>query len=249
MKKLLFLIFFFTSIHVAFSQNGSAKISVFTPSNSGPQVVTKADSASGHDHNCIKWNYSLLTRGVLLFNWEFWITGNLTGEAGLGLTYRDFVFEFTRYTISGNSTYGDDNSTPWNGTNAGLPVIHPCGEIGLKYYFSGFDNFEGFYGQGAISYRPYSFAQPVIDNTTTYQDGVITPGYSFFDIQFKLGYQYNSRYNDFTIDSYIGVGYRNATLNYYQSNSLNNGMTEMVPQTITQSFPQLLLGEKIGYSF
>jgi|GEM_PF-2917307 hypothetical protein len=238
MKKLLFLLFIL-NVQFTFAQNGqTTKITVFKPSTTSPQAVTKADSLAGMEHNCIKWNYFLLGRGVLMFNYEFLLIKNLTGEIGLGLTYRDFLFEVTKgLTGNGGSSY-------WE--NDGTPAIHLCGEGGLRYYFTGFDNFEGAYVGAALSYRPYSF--PGSPNIGQY--GTLVPGYNFLDAQFKIGYQYESRYSDFCYDVYIGIGYRNATLNYYEYTQSQNytGYT-YIPQTVSESYPQFLFGAKIGYAF
>ncbi len=235
MKKLLVGIFVFTAT-VLVAQNGqSTKITVFKPTNGKPENVTKADSLASIEHNCIKWNYFLLGRGVFMMNYEFLIKGNLTGEIGLGLAYRDFIFEVMKGMDGNGNSY-------W--ANDGTPTIHLCGEGGLRYYFTELDNFEGAYVGLSLSYRPYSF--PGSPNIGQY--GTLIPGYNFFDTQFKIGYQYESRYSDFTYDTYIGFGYRNATLNYYEQSNTNYGVT-YVPQTIHESFPQFLFGAKIGYSF
>jgi len=243
MKKTLLLLFCLPALSL-FSQNvNSARITVFKPGDEGVKTITKKDSLAGHDHNCLKWNYSLLVRGVFLINWEFRIRGNLTAELGLGLTYRDFVFEFTHGGLDGGA---GGSSISW-GESVGNPGVSFCAEGGIRYYLSGFDNFEGIYVAGTLSYRPYSF--PHSSDIALY-GGTLVPGYDFLDGQFKIGYQATGYYTDFTYDFYVGVGYRNATLNYYaQSTNPVNGQFIGVPQTTTEGFPQFLMGMKIGYSF
>jgi hypothetical protein len=245
MKKFFLLLLLITS-EMAWAQNGmTTKVTVFKSDNSSPKPVTKGDSIAALEHNCIKWNYFLLGRGVFLMNYEFLIKKNLTGEVGLGLTYRDFVFEF----FKGINNNGNGNSgSYWE--NDGTPGVNLAAEGGLRYYISGFDNFEGFYVGAALSYRQYSF--PNSPNINQY--GTLVPGYNFLDGQFKIGFQYESRYSDFTYDTYIGIGFRNATLSYYQSEQVYNNVTggyvpTYVPQTVNESFPQFLFGTKIGYSF
>jgi len=247
MKKNLLLIFI-TISSIAFSQDaGTTRIQVFKPADGSPKDVTPKDSASMADHNVIKWNYFLLGRGVFLINWEFRVTGNLTAELGLGLTYRDFVFEFSKYQLFGTqNSSGVDATSPWADCT---PKVNPCGEAGLRYYLTGFDDFEGFYISGALSYRPYTFTAAPITDPNTIQVGSITPSYSFLDFQFKVGYQIQSRSSSFTYDSYIGVGYRSADMKYYNSVLETNGMIENVATSGNQSFPQFLFGAKIGYTF
>lgn len=241
MKKPLTILMLVLCIKCSYSQeNRSARIEVFKGDNGGPKPVTKQDSAAGIDHNCIKWNYAVLLRGVFLINWEFRIKGPLTGEVGLGLAYRDFAFEFFH-------DLKDVNGNPIDWSNDGQPAIHLCGEGGLRYYFNGFDNFEGIYAEGTLSYRSYSFPNATDINTF---HGTLVPGYKFLDAQFKLGYQATPYYSDFIYDCYIGFGYRSATLNYYTQNiDPNTGQITGTPQTTNEAFPQFLFGMQIGYSF
>ena len=245
MKTLLIFLVVLMSTWRVYSQNNtSARITVFKPgdNSNGPKQLSHKDSLAGHDHNCIKWNCSLLVRGVFLVNWEFRATGNLTVELGLGLTYRDFIFEATHSDMADNN-----GNTIGFGDNVGEPGINVCGEGGVRYYLSGFDNFEGIYIAGTISYRPYSF--PNSSDIALY-GGSQVPGYDFLDGQFKIGYQTTGYYSDFTYDIYAGIGYRSATVKYYGTlTNSNTGQTIGVPQTLTEAFPQLLFGVKIGFAF
>src|SRR5690242_14058998 len=68
----------------------STKITIFKAEDNPTKMDDKKKVIL---HNNIKWNWSLLGRGVFLMDYEFLINEKLTGEGGLGLTYRDPVFE------------------------------------------------------------------------------------------------------------------------------------------------------------
>ena len=175
---------------------------------------------------CIKWNYSLLPRGVLLFNAEQ-VTGNyLSIEAGAGLTYRDYIFEMSLYDF-----YYTDFSEE---TNIGYAV-----EGGLRIYPSGSDDLYGFYINPAISYRSYSITS-IYSVSKTYD-----LGYEFLDIQFKIGYQDEGWMWDVYYDYYFGVGYRKAA--YWELVENGNNLPEKVQ--MQREIPQLLMGIKIGVPF
>src|ERR1700722_9966426 len=106
MKKLLIMLFMAFSLYMQ-GQNNGATIHVFTPNEQNtvtPPPPTRAhkDSMRKMDKNCIKWNWSVLTRGVFLINYEIYISNNLTAEVGVGICYRDFLFEFTK-SVGGDS--------------------------------------------------------------------------------------------------------------------------------------------------
>ena len=250
MKKLFFILFAGLSTYLN-AQNNGATIQVFHPSQQqgGYQPVTRAhkDSMRFMDKNSIKWNWSLLTRGVFLINYERYIGANFSVELGVGLTYRDFLFEFTK-SLGGDTIKGFSGNTDASDFGSASPKA--CGEAGLRYYPGGYDNMEGVYLQGTISYRSYSFPnstyQPVMGG-----NGYV-PGYNFLDEQLKFGYVSSGWASDITGEFYVGIGWRNATVNTYEDTEyvINYNMVRgYKPITLHLSYPQLLLGFKLNYSF
>lgn len=239
MRKLLVLPFILLLSNLKAQNGQTTRITVFTPNNGSnrPQeVANNRDSLAHIQHNYLKWNYFLLGRGVFMINYEFLITGNLTAEVGAGLTYRDFIFE----TIKGTEQEGGNSL--W--ANDGTPAIHLTGSGGLRYYLGGFDNFNGVFVQADISYRDYSFPNSVSINA--YGSNMV-PGYTFLDEQFKIGFAHDAFFDDFTYETYIGVGIRNSVWNYYALDQSTG--TTYIPTTLHTTYPQFLLGATIGYTF
>jgi TonB family protein len=217
----------------------ATKITVFRAD--APQKTTAIDSLRGIDKGVIKWNWSYLTRGVFLLNYEFRLHGNFTVELGLGLAYRDFIFEALKAPGEIGFDYFTGQTSP--GTNV-------CGEAGLRYYPRAFDNFEGVYIEGTLSYRSYTFP----NSTDIAASGSsMVPGYNFFDTQFKFGYVAENWQSDIVYDFYCGFGLRSASMNYYTSNevttSSGNVQTVLSPSSKTDSYPQVLFGFKIAFIF
>gem|GEM_PF-3223020 len=215
----------------------STKITIFKPEDNKPTNVGTLQN--NPDLHCLKWNYSLLTRGIFLMNYEFQFQKKLAAEVGLGITYRDLIFE------TSHSSYFDNTSFKAN--------YNFCGEAGIRFYPRDFDDFEGLYLSPMISYRKYSLTlqdgysnNPYINTISSF-----SPGYNFVDIQLKFGYQYESLWDDDILgDFYVGVAFRNATINSYSEvhNSTTGGTDYVSTQTKIQ-FPQLLFGFKIGVPF
>lgn len=222
-----------------FSQeNGSTKITVFKPEDSKPTSTGALHPSA--DLHCLKWNYSVLSRGMFLVNYEFTLQKKLTAEVGLGLTYRDFLFEATH-----NNSF--DNSSLVGKYNFG-------GEAGIRFYPRDHDNFEGVYLSPMISYRKYSLTTSTdMYSNIQYVNTIssFTPGYNLLDLQLKFGYQYESIWDwDLLSDFYVGVAIRNATVNYYETvQNPTTGGTEHVSTQKKIQFPQFLFGFKFCVPF
>jgi hypothetical protein len=238
-KLTLLPIALFMAVSMGFSQEEkSTKITVFKPQDNSP--ISASDATQQKDVNCIKWNYSLLARGVFLMNYEFPIQKKISAEVGLGLTYRDYLFEFS------HSNYFDIGNTATTG-KFGLAV-----EGGVRLYPKDFDNFEGFFVSPVISYRSYSTPITLSPNSSTTQTlSYFTPGYHFVDFQFKIGYSYESLWDDDLLgEVYAGVAIRNATVSYYATNINPNTLsTQYVATKEKLQLPQFLLGFKFGIPF
>jgi len=239
-KILLFLLFSISAVLNA--QNRNAAIHVFQPSaDIPPPTRAQLDTIHHTDKNCIKWNWSVLTRGEFLLDYERYLGGNFTMELGAGITYEDFLFEATY-----NSTSADFSTN----FNYGSPSLGLGGEAGLRYYLTGYDNMEGLFIEATVSYRPYSFPNAIFKPNT----GTIIPGYDFLDEQFKFGYSNSSFFSNFVTEVYVGVGIRNATIGNYAEEEVSgstifNMTTLYVPETTHVTYIQFLLGFKLGVPF
>jgi hypothetical protein len=214
-------------------ENTSTKITVFKPEDSGP---TNAAAAKPTEYvNCIKWNYTALSRGVFLMNYEYILQKKLSAEVGLGLTFRDFLFEAFH-----GSYFSDLNST----AKFGFAI-----EGGIRFYPKEVNEFEGFFVSPIVSYRSYSVPQTTEPTSNNQPLTTFEAGYNFTDVQFKIGYSYESLWDvDLLGELYAGVAMRYATVNYYDLNYVN-GAAEYTATKAKLQLPQLLLGFKFGLPF
>jgi hypothetical protein len=214
-------------------QDNSVKISVFKPEEKTSKPVPPPQELQ----NYIKWNYSLIGRGVFLLNYEKPVAKLFSTEVGVGVTYRDFIFEsfYDRYTPKFVSQ------------SAGLGFAL---EGGARFFPAGFDNFEGFFLSPVISFRRYNVPvdeKLIQGNSAT----TLKQGYDFTDLQFKIGYAYESWwFDDIVSEFYAGVAMRYATSRYYTEGSYTpNGQQTLIPNTVNFKYPQFLMGMKIGVPF
>lgn len=241
MKQITSFVFLFVITLFCFGQKikQGSTITVFKPEDT--KAIIAADSGKNQDRHNIKWNYSLVTRGVFLINYETPLTNKITAEVGVGLAYRDYLFEMTKLL-----SVFDDDGTFFEGYGAANTNV--CGEVGIRFYPGKFDNFEGVYLSPMISYRKYSFSTE--GQSSYYPKGDFTPGYNFLDIQFKFGYQYESLWSyDFLSDFYMGFGMRNATVNYYEYVSSSTGQDYIPVMKELKWYPQVLFGIKFCVPF
>jgi len=243
MRKLLFVLALCFTIATKAQDTTKAKVITYDPFNTSstdPKKDVKPDK------NEIKWNLSLLTRGIFLFNYERVLSEHISLEAGIGGTYRDYSFEFyNEGTESDNSffwgqnfNYSDYNITIKPGVAFEVsPRIYPT---------DGY--FEGFYFAPVFRYRNYNIIakDPVFNNDSTGETQTIKGsqniGYHTSEYGFLIGYQTEQwAWYDITWDYYFGVSFRNNTYKdlKYEGNTLT-----IVDKT--KSFPSIMLGIKIG---
>lgn len=236
--KIIICFLFFCNI--SFSRNGrSSDLFVFKPKYAKLKVLDKPADISDLQH-CVKWNYSLLGRGVFLLNYERMFDPKMTIEVGFGITRRDLFYEAYkgRYYIE----------------NADLvPDVGIAIEGGVRFYPSDFEDFEGVYLSPMISYRKYNYTVEKVTSSYTYPvlPSSFNPGYNFLDIQLKFGYQTEDFFNwdlDVLTDLYVGFALRNSTAQYYKLE--NTGITTLLtPVTKRGQYPQALFGCKIAIPF
>lgn len=234
MKKVIHVFLFIFLSGKLFCQDGTTtKITIFQP-----EAANLDDQQINKYRNLIKWNYSLLTRGVFLMNYEYSFSDKFTVEGGLGLTYRDYIFEWIK----------QDVFTDYTGAKANF-----CGEAAIRFYPREHNDFEGVYLSPVISYRKYSFNnQEERYSTVVGYNSTFLPGYSFLDFQFKFGYQYEGWLSwDVVSEFYIGFAYRNVTFKYYEQQEPAPGSSfsyyTYKATTKKESYPHPLLGFKLGF--
>ncbi len=231
---LLFIAGLLMSMCCFAQENGATKITVFKPEDSNP--TNAAASKPSNYVNCIKWNYTALGRGVFLMNYERIVQKKISAEVGAGLTFRDFLFEAFRASYFEGSDF----------TNAKFGYAL---EGGIRLYPKDVNEFEGFFISPMVSYRKYLIPQNTSSASSTQPLTTFTPGYNFTDLQFKIGYSYESLWDvDLLGEVYAGVAIRYATVKYYDFD-YNNGVNQYTPTTTKLKLPQLLIGFKFGLPF
>jgi hypothetical protein len=181
--------------------------------------------------NMIKWNYWMIGRGAFLMEYERSLKQKLSIEGGLGLTYRDFIFEFFREISSDDWDYYENKSI-----NLGIMA-----QAGIRYYPVDGD-MEGFYVSGLLRYRKYNLNGDIAYFNFTNMNADF--GYQMTETCFLIGRQWEDFLLDVTGDFYMGVSYEFAS--YHQPSEIN-GIWHM--QKVNKNLPALLFGMKIGLPF
>jgi len=230
--RLLLILFTFVFSGYAQDDKGT-KITIFKPEDATP---TQPAAPQVTSLNCIKWHYSLLGRGIFLMDYERPISPKFSIEVGAGLTFRDFIFEAFR------SDYFELGSDDFK---FGYAL-----EAGARFYPKEADEFTGFYVSPMVSYRKYNVPQ-IVSSGSQSSSSTFSPGYNFTDLQFKIGFCYESLWDfDLLGEVYFGVGVRYAKVSYYgvQYNSMT-GVGVYTPMEKKLQLPQLMAGLKFGLPF
>jgi len=218
-----------------------AKIITYDPFNTST-IDTKKDIKT--DMNTIKWNLSLLSRGIFLFDYERVISEHFSLEGGIGVTYRDYSYELLNSDISSdNSSFLDSRF------DEAIMTIKPGFAFELSPRIYPRDGYmEGFYFAPIFRYRLYNI---MLDNPSVYNDSTNTRqtfsgsqnfGYHTSEFGFLVGFQTDQSYwYDITWDYYFGVSLRN---NSYKDLQYNGSRLTIVDKT--SSTPAILFGVKIG---
>lgn len=190
-----------------------------------PFGTSKRDSvASPQPNNCIKWNWSLAPRGVLMFACERKVNNFATLEPGLGLTHADYLYELT---TSNNFIYEEGTS------------VKPgfAGELSVKIYPGRMEDFKGFFASFGARYRLYRLWDK-------YDEDV---GYSFLERFFLVGYQHETSWNNVLEEFYIGVSLKRTQSTSRKENDIFISETfEYKSRDFT--YPYFMCGYKIGFS-
>jgi hypothetical protein len=217
----------------------SSTITTYEPFGSTEDIKNIASS----DKNVIKWNASILSRGVFLLNYERAITDNFSLEVGAGVSYQDFLYGESKNINS------ETSSLMINGQTINDKTISPgfALEISPRYYPQSND-MDGFYFSPFARIREYNatITDPQFhnDSTKTYQTfkGTYNFGQLTTDYGLLIGYQTEvwDWYQKFTVDYYFGVSYRT---NIVKDTKYNGSMLTIIDKQ--NSFPTILIGAKV----
>lgn len=282
MPRLLFILLSCCVVYSASSQN-VIKVTVY--SNDSAHVIKAVDSAATQPQglvgfrNMFKWNFSMLGRGALIFNYERVINKHFTIEVGFGPTYSDFIFAqyydigvFRKGGASTTSTNYNTGTTTTTGLVAtplenATKFVGFSAELNPRYYFDK-EEFEGLYISPFLAYSKYNYGVTIEEQTN--QNGIygITPRnftdlyYTFFDLGFRMGYQFSPseyyshvrRYNNdrFCYDIYWGAAYRGVNFNtLMKTETTDPSGTTVTYSEFLQTFSlfRIMVGVKMGFTF
>lgn len=173
--------------------------------------------------NAVSWNYSLLGRGSLAFEYDRKINDYLQIMAGAGLTiinpwysYKYFVMDYNRYELKS--------------VMPGLLL-----EIAPKVFPVRLDYLDGFYISPMYRYKTYNM---ILKNIFVLQDPEqeFKHSTSSHNLALVFGVQYDRGYFDPFWSFYIGAGY-------------SFGKEKFQGQTSNMNPLLILLGGRIGFSW
>jgi hypothetical protein len=232
-KSILFTFLFLSANLFCMGQDGPVKVRVFDGTT--PEEETTAKKSIFNDKNLLSINPYLLARGVFTVGYERALHQNHTMLIDIGLTYRDFIYEFS---TSDEFLFGEEN------VKVGIGKFV---QVAYKFYPKGTDDFDGgFYLSPALIFRDYKLTE-----TVTYLNGTINESvdldrnYKMNEYALKFGYCVESWwFDDLIADVYFGVGSRQITRKEYDE-AQNYKLIGELPERK----PALYFGVKIGVVF
>ena len=218
--------------NLIYSQNNN--ITTYDPFKP-TETVTPGEASRQIKKNVIKWNLSVIPRGIFQFNYERLINSHLTLEGGFGLTYFDYMLVLgSVFSISNKDLYfPTENTTITPGLAFEFaPRIYPT--VG---------DLEGFYLSPIGRFRYYNITALDPDNM---HKGSYDYGYNVSELGFTIGFQNEGWFWDVMHDWYFGVGYR--TINYkgFKENSTGTTPTPFIDKQAKAPF--IFFGWKMGFA-
>jgi len=223
-KQLLALVIAFSaySYETSAQQSNGTTVTVFEP------FKTTVDSVVAKTYNsCVKWNWSLIPRGDFHFSYERRLNDYFSVEPGIGVTYLDYMYELV-----------SDESEQFSSSNTVNPGL--SWELGAKLYPGEMDAFEGFYTTLGVRSRSYN----------AYDEDDKFVGYHFFEPFFMVGFQTETYWDDVMNDFYIGLSYNMLTYTkkeYDRDDVFGYPVYDYIEKK--SSFPFIMMGTKLGFSF
>jgi hypothetical protein len=206
----------------------------FCQDNSKPAVIVYEPFKPSVDtivpvsvKNCIKWNWSMATRGVFLCNYERKVASFLSIEPGIGITHADYLYE-----LSSGVGYLFERGTR---VNPGYAA-----DCNIRMYPRANLNMRGFYLAAGTRFRQYVM-------TDTYNKNV---NYHFQEHYLLAGFQDETKRDNVYDEFYLGICIKQAT--YTSRKPLYTDHSEprvYVYNEKTVAFPYIMCGYKIGLGF
>jgi hypothetical protein len=263
MRKILsIIVFLICSKNIYSSDTNKVTVTIYDPFNA-KTTLTKEEIKIYK--NAFKWNMGILPRGAFMLNYERSFVRFFTSEIGLGLTYRDYIFELVNYDDMGN----------YPTTNGSVKSSLGFAFDGAFRFYPKEGDFEGFYFSPIYRYRNYNLeiersysniTQSNDDNNTDYynynynynSENVFSKTTKWYNADYKasemgfvVGWQYEGWWTEMLIDWYFGISYRNVSYNihkevYDKEFTYDVKRIDVIP--VKKSYPALLCGVKIGFT-
>lgn len=190
--------------------------------------------------NLVKINPLLFFRGEIPIYYERAISHNLSLEAGLGVTLRNYLaLSFT----------GDDADD----FGAGTEIIPRLSfNVGFRYYFTDDLEPQGAYGQVSFAHLNYTKDIRTKDSTGVVSDNKLRDDRTYNDVRFLFGYQMLSSNSNWMFDVYGGPAFRDRFIVKVQERLDLSGDRPQWAYTVEESKDRTVaffLGVKVGLGF
>ncbi len=229
--RIIFILCTFIMLQSISAQNTS-RVTVFNAEDA-KEITIQEESVL---RNAIKWNWSLLGRGVFMLNYERELKPWLSVEGGLGLCYQDWMFEASK-------GIEDILFDSYNDSENAVAIIKPAFEGRVRFYPFQLNDMEGFYCSLGYSRRNYKFETDL--------EGILYhTGYHINDTQFMVGWQYESWWIDNILaDFYLGIGMRGYTYSFIDKSENNASTDSYIIAEETGNNPAFFCGFKLSIPF
>lgn len=181
--------------------------------------------------HCLKWNMSLIPRGTFLLNHEYSFNNYFSAEYGVGITYRDFIYD---NLFRKNDFYMVPNESRESDFGYAL-------EGSIRFYPKEYSSFNGIFIQTGVSYRKYNETYKNIDN----KSNTIYGGNKMADYRLLFGKIEETWSSDLIWEFYVGVGVRNI---HDEKVKYNEATDIYFLEHTDKNLPQFLLGWKMCFS-
>lgn len=215
MKKFIFL----TLILFAVTYKISAQTVIVYNNDTTQEKILR----SVEEKNIVTWNYSMLGRGSLVFDYERKLNNYLTIMAGAGISFMDFWSFIPLF--SDHSSFENIKVKPgW--------VV----EFSPHFFPKQLNDWDGFYIAPLFRSRNYNFQSSSYFDYEFDSEITVKNSRSCTDLAFIVGWQGDGGFFDIFNSLYFGAGYTWTKAKY--GSRIEN-----------YSLPLIVIGATIGFSF
>jgi hypothetical protein len=208
------------------------------------QQPTNQEPETREIRHIIKCEPTLLLNGDLPIHYEYFLFKRMSLEAGLGLTFRDYIrdlaFDFNDLLSKSPEGKGSEFARARLGVSFRAGVrFYPTkkAETGSGPYFA--FQFQAKSYNWVSEYKSEKFSVPIEANEKR----------NFTDFNLIFGKQKVFKSN-ITIDMYGGLGVRSRTIKRYKINpSSESNATPLLDDEKTDLIPNIVAGFKLGFAF